>query len=370
MSDIVSFSPVRALDRNGDPVPGAQARFYRANTTTPATVYQDVAEEVPHPVPVEADADGVFPPIYRSGVALKVVVESPSGVVLPGDPLDPVITVSAAGGAAEAISFEPTGNIPVTDVQAAIEFVFDNAAQASQGAGIGVTGEAPLLANLNATGTPSGVYRWDDTTTGDFPVLAWEGLNGSIWWQRENASNGIMFIARRDQDALYARRLSLGAWQPWRRYDIRPLFDSDWTTGTSEDFATPSPKQIADAITARELSEAQVSDPESEAVGTVSGELLAVAVSAFLTQTDAYEVGSVALAVESTPGLRDAGTTVAGSALRVLRPYIRGTDSIPFLNEDLRASSVGTLPGEWRRMHAMGQASPARLGFGLYRRVS
>ena len=59
MSDLISFNPVRALDANGSPVPGAQAFFYTSGTTTPVTVFSDDAEQTPHPSPLLADAEGV-----------------------------------------------------------------------------------------------------------------------------------------------------------------------------------------------------------------------------------------------------------------------------------------------------------------------
>src|SRR5690606_6608741 len=112
------------LDGNGEPVPGAQARFYATGTTTPVTVYSDRAETTPHPVPLVADAEGVFPAVFRSGRTLKVVVTDADGVAL--WTVDPVLTVSAGGGAAASVSFEPTAQIPATNVQAAIEAVQAN----------------------------------------------------------------------------------------------------------------------------------------------------------------------------------------------------------------------------------------------------
>lgn len=252
MSDIISFQPVRALDGNGNPVPGAQARFFRTGTTTPATVYQDVAETTPHPVPVVADANGVFPAIYRGGQALRVVVTTPVGVALPGFPLDPVITVPAQGGAAGGISFDPTAEIPVTNVQAAIERVQLNLVAPLLAGGIGVTGNAPVLINIDALDTASGFYRWTDSSTGTFPA-GWSGETGIIWLLRENVNNAIQFIARRDIDAQYVRRMEAGVWLGWVRYDAAGL------------------------VASLELTLEQVINPDSEVFGTVSGQRLAQA---------------------------------------------------------------------------------------------
>ena len=126
MSDLISFNPVRALDANGNPVAGARAFFYTSGTTTPVTVFSDAAEQTPHPSPLLADAEGVFPPVFRSGQPIKVDVQTPGGESLNGFPLDPVLTVPASGAAASQVSFEPTEEIPGTNVQDAIDRVQEN----------------------------------------------------------------------------------------------------------------------------------------------------------------------------------------------------------------------------------------------------
>jgi hypothetical protein len=321
MSDIISYQPVRALDRNGDPVPGALARFYLSGTTTPATVFQDLAELVPHPTQIEADANGMFPAVFRSGVALKAVVTTPGGAVLPGFPMDPVLTVGSGGGASQ-ISFEATGSIPVSDVQAAIEFVFANAASAAAGAGIGVTGDAPILANVDATNTPSGFYRFTDTTTGTLPP-GWAGQIGTISLHRENASNARVFAARRGDAALFTRSLTAGTWQGWERYDLRPLVDSAWTDGADADPATPSPAQIKAAVEALapRLSQSQVENATGTTFGAVSGQRL----------TEAFQAREQQLGIgqtwQSLLTSRAAETTYTNSTGRPIQIFIRGRSS-------------------------------------------
>lgn len=56
--------PKQAPLDNGDVVPGAKLYFFLTGTTTPANVYTTPALSVAHDNPVEADADGVFAPIY------------------------------------------------------------------------------------------------------------------------------------------------------------------------------------------------------------------------------------------------------------------------------------------------------------------
>jgi hypothetical protein len=45
-------------------LPSSKLYFYRTETSTPQDVYTDEGLDVAHEVPVEADAAGVFPPIY------------------------------------------------------------------------------------------------------------------------------------------------------------------------------------------------------------------------------------------------------------------------------------------------------------------
>lgn len=119
MSDISRFSPIRALDRDGYPVPGALATFFLSGTTTPQVVYADQALTIAHPVPLEADATGTFPQVF-SAVAIKTIMTDPDGVVLPGYPMDPTPRLATGSGASQ-VSFSPTADIPAVNVQQAIE---------------------------------------------------------------------------------------------------------------------------------------------------------------------------------------------------------------------------------------------------------
>ena len=150
MSDIVSFQPIVALDGNGVAVPGALAEFFESGTTTPETVFSDTALTTPLPWPVEANGEGRFPPIYHSGVSLKVVVKTPGGVVLPGYPVDPVRKVGTTAQAAQ-VSFTPSAEVPATTVQAAIDEVASQLPQNAVG--------APGLLVLTAGGVLSRVLQ-------------------------------------------------------------------------------------------------------------------------------------------------------------------------------------------------------------------
>ena len=102
MTDIITFSPVLAVDANGLPVAAATAEFFESGTTTPITVYADAGESSAHPSPLVADGNGFFPAVFKSGSAVKVVVKTPLGATL--YTFDPAVKVAASGSAASAVS--------------------------------------------------------------------------------------------------------------------------------------------------------------------------------------------------------------------------------------------------------------------------
>lgn len=218
MSDIVSFSPVRALDRDGVPVSGALAYFYQSGTTTPQIVYSDEAGTVPHAVPLEADSRGVFPAVYSS-VALRCTVTDASGTALPGFPIDPVSRIPTGSGASE-VTFAPTGDIPETNVQAAIERVQANLVAPLLAGGIGVTGNADVLANIDATNIASGAYRFDNTTTGTFPSGVTAAGGGTVRLWRETAAEAVMELSPRGSNVTWVRSMTASAWGAWVRMPV------------------------------------------------------------------------------------------------------------------------------------------------------
>lgn len=107
MADQLVFNPLRALDRNGDPVASAKAYVYESGTTTPVTV--ETANGVPLAWPVLADANGIFPQMCGDG-PLRVVVTDAANAVLPGFPLDDVPLVPLAD---ESLGVDQTYAVPV-----------------------------------------------------------------------------------------------------------------------------------------------------------------------------------------------------------------------------------------------------------------
>lgn len=214
MPDVLSFNPSRALDAAADGSPGAKAYFYDSGTTTLRTVYSDSACTVPHASPLVADATGSFAAVFSNASAIKVVVTDSADATL--YTLDPCVRVSASGAAASAISFTPTVDLPFDNVQAAIEGSVAVAASGYAAFGLGVTGSVALLANLDATTTASGQYRFDGTTTGTFPTGVTAANTGAIDVVRETSSSAWMYLYHDTTDRFYYRRMTASVWGTWR----------------------------------------------------------------------------------------------------------------------------------------------------------
>jgi hypothetical protein len=70
------------MGTDGQPSAGAKAYFYLSGTSTPQNVYSDAALTTPRSNPVEADADGVLPPIYFAAVNYRVLITDANGVTI------------------------------------------------------------------------------------------------------------------------------------------------------------------------------------------------------------------------------------------------------------------------------------------------
>lgn len=125
MADQAIYSPMRVLDGNGDPVPGALVTFYASGTLTLIDVWQDAAGAVAATNPVVADGDGNLPQRFV-GQAAKAVITDALGVTI--RTIDPVPIMPSSFGAASTTSFSPSASLPVSNVQAAVEMVDDKVA--------------------------------------------------------------------------------------------------------------------------------------------------------------------------------------------------------------------------------------------------
>jgi hypothetical protein len=123
MSNLVGFTPERALSANITASAGARARFFETGTTTPVVV-RDVDGNV-LAQPVLANAAGVFPQVtYTGTVAVKAVVTASDESAL--YTLDPCPLAPIGGSGASQITFTPATGISSTNVQAAIVEVQNN----------------------------------------------------------------------------------------------------------------------------------------------------------------------------------------------------------------------------------------------------
>ena len=214
MANILDFGGVRALTSDAQPGAGYVAKFYEAGTTTPVTVYTDSTLNTAHGVSVAADAAGRFPAVWSSGGAIKAVIEDADGAVI--DTIETVLSVAASSSAAEDITFTPTIDLPFTNVQDAVEGAVAVAASGYAAFGLGITGNADVLASLNATGTASGVYRFDGATTGTFPTGVVAATTGIVTIDRQTSAEAVMTLRPAGVNRLFVRFLAASSWQAWR----------------------------------------------------------------------------------------------------------------------------------------------------------
>lgn len=80
----ILFDPhFQAISPIGLPLSGARLHFYRAQTTSRITIYQDADATTPHTNPVIADASGLFPPIFIATTSpFKTVLQSALGITI------------------------------------------------------------------------------------------------------------------------------------------------------------------------------------------------------------------------------------------------------------------------------------------------
>ena len=203
----------RALDANGYIASGAKATIYADGTATLITVYSDVDGTTPATNPIIADGDGFWPQRYVTKDA-KAVVTTSADVAL--YTLDPAPTSQGTGAAASAVSFTPTIELPQTNVQDAIEAAGALAVSGFAAFGLGITGNATLLANLDATGIGAGGYRFDGTTTGTYPTGVAAADTGIYDLYRQSGSVAKAYLYPSNSNRVFERRMSASVWGAWR----------------------------------------------------------------------------------------------------------------------------------------------------------
>lgn len=251
MPNQLSYSAIRAFDADGMPVAGAKVSFFDSGTDIPRLVYSDVGATVPHPLEIEADGNGVFPPVYvTGGVPVRAVMKNPAGVMLAGYPMDPAFMVSAGEAQASGITFQPTGSIPALNVQEAIEMVAAANIQPLADVGWGIDGNGPLILDIDATNKPSGVYRFNGTTNGTFPAGIDKAIGGIVRIERRAAGNAIMTLQSGGSTVHYVRVLDT-AWTAWAQLLDASTHDAGaWNAGADANPKAISPLLLRGAILA------------------------------------------------------------------------------------------------------------------------
>lgn len=119
MAGLWNLSFQQLHDLNGNPYPGAKAYFYAADSLTPLTVYQDYGLGTAHPNPVEADANGVFPPVFldEADNFFRQRITSRGGIIIGRTDLTvlPIIGPAGGGGGSE-VPVDPNALFQTGDV--------------------------------------------------------------------------------------------------------------------------------------------------------------------------------------------------------------------------------------------------------------
>lgn len=248
MSELVHPVPIRALDADGNPVSGAELYAFRSGTSTPLTIYADSAGSSAHPVPLQADGNGVFAAIYNTSIYdVKIDVRDPvTNVSLPGYPIDPCIVSSDGSIAAEDVTFTATGTIAETDVQAAIEAVDANWRNAKTGVDDDIVS--------GTAGTDGNLAKWNvdgDLVDGPTPtgadagvVTGTAGTDGNLgqWNADGDLVDGPDVLD--EDDFASDSATAVATQQSIKAYVDNAVGTAGWTTLGTMDTATGTPSSV------------------------------------------------------------------------------------------------------------------------------
>lgn len=213
MANLAIVTQVQVFDANGDPVPGAIVSLFESGTTTPKVVFADNDLSIPLGSVLVANAAGFIPAFFIGSGAVKAVIQTAVGATI--STVDPVLVSLGAANDARQVGFEPTALLPFLNVQDAIEGVSTAASSGFAPFGLGITGNAALIANIDATNIPAGWYRYDNTTIGTFPPSTTAAVTGLVFVPRQSAGIARMALYPSNSVRSYTRRLQT-TWQPWR----------------------------------------------------------------------------------------------------------------------------------------------------------
>ncbi len=171
-------------DPNGRVLAGAKAYFYAADTLLPLTVYQDYGLGSPHPNPVEANAFGIFPPVFLNETDgfYRQRIATTGGVLIPGTDVGtlPIIGPSGGGGGSE-VPVDPnsllkTGDTKWLDITGSLPgWVRDN----GRTIGSAVSGASE---RANADCEALYAWLWQNFSNTICPVTGGRGINAAADW--------------------------------------------------------------------------------------------------------------------------------------------------------------------------------------------
>jgi hypothetical protein len=100
-------------------------------------------------------------------------------------------------------------------VQDALDFLAAGSASGFDVFGLGITGNATLLASIDATNIAAGTYRFDGTTAGTYPTGIAAADTGLIETWRQASGTAMMMLYHATSDRVFHRRLAT-TWGAWR----------------------------------------------------------------------------------------------------------------------------------------------------------
>lgn len=116
---IVTQPVIQVIGSDGLPLALAEAYFYQTGTTSPTPVYEDAALENEHTIPVVADAQGLFPPIFLDPAVITRVKIIASGgdlnnPLIDADPLNSEESALTAAAIIAALGYTPVSSTGAT----------------------------------------------------------------------------------------------------------------------------------------------------------------------------------------------------------------------------------------------------------------
>ena len=82
--------------------------------------------------------------------------------------------------------------------------------------GLGATSSAPLIADIDDTTTPTGLYQYTNSSSGDAPATG----NGTVIWHRRGDQGGAQIAIKDNNSGVYTRSSINDSWSAWRRIDM------------------------------------------------------------------------------------------------------------------------------------------------------